>query len=89
METLTVDGEKFTYKQLEGGFTQPNSGTCEKMLEWARDVSVDDARAPGSGSGPAGARPRRRDDDFLELYCGTATSPSRSRRCIATSSRRR
>ncbi len=34
-ETLTVHGETFRYRQIEGGFTQPNARVCEKMLEWA------------------------------------------------------
>ena len=34
-ETLTVCGQTYQYRQLEGGFTQPNARVCEKMLEWA------------------------------------------------------
>lgn len=34
-ETLNVDGKPFHYKQIEGGFTQPNGAVCEKMLAWA------------------------------------------------------
>ncbi|EIC14207.1 tRNA (uridine(54)-C5)-methyltransferase TrmA [Kingella kingae] len=34
-ERLNVHGETFQYRQLEGGFTQPNAQVCEKMLEWA------------------------------------------------------
>ncbi|MDK4680635.1 tRNA (uridine(54)-C5)-methyltransferase TrmA [Kingella negevensis] len=36
-EKLNVHGETFQYRQLEGGFTQPNAKVCEKMLEWACD----------------------------------------------------
>lgn len=36
LEQLEVDGEQLTYKQIEGGFTQPNAGICEKMLNWAK-----------------------------------------------------
>ena len=34
-ERLNIHGETFQYRQLEGGFTQPNAQVCEKMLEWA------------------------------------------------------
>ena len=34
-EKLTVHGREFQYRQLEGGFTQPNAQICEKMLAWA------------------------------------------------------
>ncbi len=34
-ETLTVNGRTFQYRQIEGGFTQPNAGICEQMLAWA------------------------------------------------------
>jgi tRNA (uracil-5-)-methyltransferase len=39
METLTVNGHKFHYQQVENSFTQPNAGINEKMLEWALDVT--------------------------------------------------
>ncbi|BFM50260.1 tRNA (uridine(54)-C5)-methyltransferase TrmA [Marinomonas sp. THO17] len=39
METLTVNGQKFHYQQVENSFTQPNAGINEKMLEWAMDVT--------------------------------------------------
>ncbi|WP_111638031.1 tRNA (uridine(54)-C5)-methyltransferase TrmA [Marinomonas shanghaiensis] len=39
METLTVNGRKFHYQQVENSFTQPNAGISEKMLEWALDVT--------------------------------------------------
>ena len=38
-ETLTVDGRQFSYRQIEGGFTQPNGGVNQKMLSWARSAS--------------------------------------------------
>lgn len=41
METLTVNGHKFHYQQVENSFTQPNAGISEKMLEWALDVTKD------------------------------------------------
>ena len=73
MEEIEVDGRTLTYKQLEGGFTQPNAGISAKMLEWAKSAAVSDC----SGGGDQGAEDttrdsttRRRDDDFLELYCG-------------------
>ena len=34
-EKLTVKNKQFIYRQIEGSFTQPNAGVCEKMLEWA------------------------------------------------------
>ncbi|ULJ61738.1 tRNA (uridine(54)-C5)-methyltransferase TrmA [Wielerella bovis] len=40
-EKLTVHGETFQYRQLEGGFTQPNARVCEKMLQWACDQAAD------------------------------------------------
>ncbi|SBS36179.1 tRNA/tmRNA (uracil-C(5))-methyltransferase [Marinomonas aquimarina] len=39
METLTVNGRKYHYQQVENSFTQPNAGISEKMLEWALDVT--------------------------------------------------
>ncbi|KZZ30421.1 tRNA (uridine(54)-C5)-methyltransferase TrmA, partial [Oleiphilus sp. HI0085] len=36
IETLNVDGKALRYKQIEGGFTQPNGKMNEKMLSWAR-----------------------------------------------------
>ena len=55
-ETLTVCGQTYQYRQLEGGFTQPNARVCEKMLEWACAQAEKAACTP----------PR----DLLELYCG-------------------
>ncbi len=34
IESLHVEGKKYLYKIIEGGFSQPNRGTNEKMLEW-------------------------------------------------------
>ena len=39
IETLTIDGKKYQYKQIEGGFTQPNGGMNQKMLAWAQQLS--------------------------------------------------
>lgn len=39
IEQLQVDGQTFTYQQIENSFTQPNAGVAEKMLHWARKVS--------------------------------------------------
>ena len=39
IETLTIDGKQYHYKQIEGGFTQPNGGVNEKMLAWAKELS--------------------------------------------------
>ncbi|MGH1485856.1 MAG: tRNA (uridine(54)-C5)-methyltransferase TrmA [Cellvibrionaceae bacterium] len=38
-ETLSVNKQQYHYKQIEGGFTQPNGRVCEKMLSWAVDKS--------------------------------------------------
>lgn len=38
-ESLNVNGKAFHYKQIEGGFTQPNGAVCEKMLSWAVSAS--------------------------------------------------
>lgn len=35
-ETLHVDGRPYHYRQIEGGFTQPNGGMNEQMLSWVR-----------------------------------------------------
>ncbi|SSY80248.1 tRNA (uridine(54)-C5)-methyltransferase TrmA [Alysiella crassa] len=40
-EKLTVHGQNFIYRQIEGGFTQPNARMCEKMLEWACTAAGD------------------------------------------------
>jgi tRNA (uracil-5-)-methyltransferase len=37
LEHLTVDNLSLKYKQIEGGFTQPNGEMNQKMLSWARD----------------------------------------------------
>lgn len=94
MEELEVDGRSLTYKQLEGGFTQPNAGISVKMLEWARCAAVRDADPSTAGGGGGGggcntaAEDVRRDDDFLELYCGngnfTIAMAPMFRKCLAT-----
>ena len=59
-EELEVDGQLLRYRQLEGGFTQPNGGVNRLMLAWARHQAGQIAahRAPDDGN------------DLLELYCG-------------------
>lgn len=42
-EAIEVDGRTLHYRQLEGGFSQPNGGVNRQMLAWAR------ARAAGLG----------------------------------------
>ncbi len=54
-ETLNVNNSAFTYRQIEGGFTQPNAVICEKMLAWACQV----ANAINTPEA-----------DLVELYCG-------------------
>lgn len=39
-ETLRVGNQDFRYRQIEGGFTQPNARVCEKMLAWACDSAA-------------------------------------------------
>ncbi len=34
-ETLTVNDRQLRYRQIEGGFTQPNGGINQQMLAWA------------------------------------------------------
>ena len=53
MEELTVAGRALSYKQLEGGFTQPNAGVAAKMLEWARDAATRDAASEEYSDGHA------------------------------------
>lgn len=54
-ETLSVNGRKYHYQQIEGGFTQPNADVCQDMLSWACDC----ANAMQASQ-----------QDLLELYCG-------------------
>lgn len=56
LEQLQVGEQTLTYKQIEGGFTQPNPYIGQRMLEWALDASR-----------PAEDEPQR---DLVELYCG-------------------
>ncbi|MFL0809451.1 MAG: tRNA (uridine(54)-C5)-methyltransferase TrmA [Agarilytica sp.] len=39
IETMHVNGKTFKYQQVETGFTQPNAGVCQSMLNWAVAVS--------------------------------------------------
>lgn len=34
-ESLQVNNKTYHYKQIEGGFSQPNGDVCEQMLAWA------------------------------------------------------
>ena len=34
-ESLNVNNKTYHYKQIEGGFSQPNGKVCEQMLAWA------------------------------------------------------
>ena len=38
-EKLMVNGREFSYRQIEGGFTQPNAYICRDMLNWACAVT--------------------------------------------------
>ena len=100
MEELEVDGRALSYKQLEGGFTQPNAGISVQMLEWARCAAVNDADPKKNGDDNAAESSKadeaemkkekdvRRGDDFLELYCGngnfTIAMAPMFRACLAT-----
>lgn len=39
IEQLNLGERKFTYQQVESGFTQPNARVCEHMLKWAVNKS--------------------------------------------------
>lgn len=58
LEKLQVHGSTYTYKQLEGGFTQPNAQVCQHMLAWACEQATGLTNAKRT--------------DLLELYCGNA-----------------
>ena len=62
-ERLTVCGKQLTYRQLEDSFSQSNGGIAQCMLSWAVRAACesDDDVYPASP----------RDDDLLELYCGS------------------
>ena len=38
-EEFALNNGAYKYQQVEGGFTQPNGYVCQKMLNWAIDVS--------------------------------------------------
>ncbi|MBQ0713127.1 MAG: tRNA (uridine(54)-C5)-methyltransferase TrmA [Porticoccus sp.] len=40
IEKLHVSGKEYQYQQVETGFTQPNAGVNQKMLEWALKQST-------------------------------------------------
>lgn len=56
-ETLQVDGKQFHYQQIENSFTQPNPEVAQKMLHWARKMSI-------LGNNKFSKA------DLIELYCG-------------------
>lgn len=58
-EQLEVDGKTYSYRQIEGGFTQPNGEMNRNMLRWARDCAAPAANPAQAIGG-----------DLLELYCG-------------------
>ncbi len=55
-EYLEVAGNRFSYRQIENSFTQPNARIAECMLGWAREVTR-----------PAEGEAKR---DLVEFYCG-------------------
>lgn len=56
-ERLQVDQQTFQYKQIEGGFTQPNGGVNQHMLSFARSCANELTERQGM-------------HDLVELYCG-------------------
>ena len=40
-EELVINQRKFTFKQIENSFTQPNAQVNIKMIEWALDITQD------------------------------------------------
>ncbi len=56
IEELQVNGSTYQYKQIEGGFTQPNGEMNQAMLAWAQSCSEI-------------INPDKR-SDLVELYCG-------------------
>lgn len=38
-EEFQINNQGYRYQQVETGFTQPNAVVCQKMLEWAQNVS--------------------------------------------------
>lgn len=76
-ETFRVAGRTLNYEQVEGEFSQPNAHVCQKMLQWAFEMT---------SSAPLGCE--EKDQDLLELYCGNgnfsiALAPN-FRRVLAT-----
>jgi len=63
-ECLSVCDRKLTYKQLEDSFSQSNGGIAQCMLSWAVRAACESDAASGYPTQP-------RDDDLLELYCGS------------------
>lgn len=39
IEQFTIQDKTYQYKQIEGGFSQPNAIVCQQMLTWACDVA--------------------------------------------------
>lgn len=64
-EALQVDGKTLHYRQIEGGFTQPNGEMNQQMLSWARSAAADINN--GDNNGKNNGEPS---SDLLELYCG-------------------
>ena len=56
-EHLDVDGQHYRYKQIEGGFTQPNGEVNQLMLSFARSCAQQLTEQQGT-------------HDLVELYCG-------------------
>lgn len=39
IEKMQINGQEFTYQQVENSFTQPNAIVCQHMLHWALEVT--------------------------------------------------
>lgn len=81
IERLTVNGQTFVQKQMEGSFSQPNGSVCQHMLSWAQDVTrplggarrQGERQGAGEGAGEGAAEGQQAggpETDLLELYCG-------------------
>jgi len=81
-ERLTVGDREYSYRQVEGSFSQPNAGVCVKMLEFALEATR------GLGAAREGSGEGGKDRDLLELYCGngnfTVPLASNFRKVLAT-----
>jgi tRNA (uracil-5-)-methyltransferase len=76
-ETLHLsDGRSLQYKQVEEGFSNPNSVVNQRALQWLCDVAqqaavpTGDNAHTGETGGVGAANAERSKIDLLEMYCG-------------------